>query len=132
MVSMPPRRSCFPSLESLRAAVQKRFQCHHGVPASVFLPEGVEALPLVSMPPRRSCFIVVVVAKSVSKRGFNATTAFLLRLQPGQGQQHPARFNATTAFLLRTIRSKRLRIISRFNATTAFLLPRATPRRIMA
>ena len=33
-VSMPPRRSCFsPSIPAARAA-RRRFQCHHGVPAS--------------------------------------------------------------------------------------------------
>jgi hypothetical protein len=56
-----------------------RFQCHHGVPAS----RGVSALG------RRR------------HRGFNATTAFLLRFWEIDREKAILSFNATTAFLLR-------------------------------
>ena len=54
------------------------FQCHHGVPASSLRPRGQCDSKGVSMPPRRSCFLACQMAAGVGRRGFNATTAFLL------------------------------------------------------
>ena len=59
-----------------------RFQCHHGVPASVLrTPIGFRGNN-VSMPPRRSCFLLALAREWDLVIGFNATTAFLLPSSP--------------------------------------------------
>ena len=77
------------------------FQCHHGVSASVLLRDrrpGRDRVSMpprrfcfwlwalrifrqarVSMPPRRFCFLSLFARSYPLTRGFNATTAFLLR-----------------------------------------------------
>jgi hypothetical protein len=55
-VSMPPRRSCFEVRLLLYVHPRRKFQCHHGVPASFSWTKERTSLPCVSMPPRRSCF----------------------------------------------------------------------------
>ena len=76
------------------------FQCHHGVPDSNSGHLGPCTSGRVSMPPRRSCFWDIEIWRSCCIRGFNATTAFLLRSGWTTGQNSSRRFNATTAFLL--------------------------------
>ena len=124
---MPPRRSCFRQWGEMG---NFRYR--------------------VSMPPRRSCFGSFLVRPAEVFRGFNATTAFLLRIPPASARAWGLRFqchhgvpaswphngmistillsfNATTAFLLPAAIPRRLAKSRGFNATTAFLLPR--PRR---
>ena len=100
-VSMPPRRSCFRRISwcgwsgssSFNATTafllrcwsfldpsgERRFQCHHGVPASVYLAMGQGGLPAFQ------CHHGVPASSTRSTRAwgafcrFNATTAFLLR-----------------------------------------------------
>jgi hypothetical protein len=76
------------------------FQCHHGVPASKGRIEMYFGYKHVSMPPRRSCFSFGIWPRPWVRRGFNATTAFLLRVMQRTLLQHGWCFNATTAFLL--------------------------------
>jgi len=52
------------------------------------------------MPPRRSCFCSGRSPPGCRPWGFNATTAFLLRIQPRTLIRYVRCFNATTAFLL--------------------------------
>ena len=148
LVSMPPRRSCFGFRGGFRPG-SRRFQCHHGVPAS-------------TMPSARS---------SPRSAYFNATTAFLLRRRcsracgpspifqchhgvpasAGGGRAAPGAagfqchhgvpassrsglpgginlyFNATTAFLLPPAAPTPRPPPADFNATTAFLLQPSQP-----
>ena len=98
------------------------FQCHHGVPASGPGRLSARRSPTVSMPPRRSCFHVDTNTRYKDWLGFNATTAFLLRVAGATPAARRGRFNATTAFLLRSPPPHIPALEQRFNATTAFLL----------
>ena len=141
---MPPRRSCFSSRFST-SVCSYLFQCHHGVPASVW---GEARRPwrfMVSMPPRRSCFSVKGRKFVEYYAGFNATTAFLLPVVVHLPRQRHLAFQChhgvpasapgllrekrrtpvsmpprRSCFQMKTRSSARIR--KGFNATTAFLL----------
>ena len=99
-VSMPPRRSCF----------------HRNT-------QSIHPLAPVSMPPRRSCFGVLATLATWLVPGFNATTAFLLRVLPPSRRHLVLKFqchHGVPASALQTLDD--LDDLSGFNATTAFLL----------
>ena len=98
---MPPRRSCFPVLE-----------------------EADIAPFLVSMPPRRSCFNLNLKGGNENEEGFNATTAFLLRVSPaGEAGQNPKVSMPPRRSCFYSRQDPALDGRFCFNATTAFLLP---------
>ncbi len=147
VLSMPPRRSCFPQVIGvgllavlpfnattaflLRGLLRPpnpggtQFQCHHGVPAS-FLNRQV----LVRRSPRFQCHHGVPASFKRSQLAdrafwdFNATTAFLLPWSPppppswGCGISMPPRRSCFAEGA-----SSMVSPLMNFNATTAFLLP---------
>jgi hypothetical protein len=111
-----------PSTPPSRPPSARRFQCHHGVPASLHIGNYRWGCALVSMPPRRSCFLSRKSPITTTVVCFDATTAFLLQWDALDHAFPVKSFNATTAFLLPSKFTRVPRLCQRFNATTAFLL----------